>query len=265
MTLFCFLFVPNLGATEKVVPINYNDLESSDFTQTTDVEVTKEIYTIASEDAIYLQKTQFTGGLYQDRQDLGIILPGGASITVWQSNPNYTSDVKLKLLSDDYDPVTGVNPEVQFTIPADGTPVTIQSPSTTKATVPFIETPIVSGTEKPTINYIITPAATELPIYYYGGDVDAFFNTWDTNSSEFAILDSKYMQVLVPEVDKESLRTIDTSTEMFNTIDEALKLYNDYIEFCYMLLGLEESPTNKTDTYVYGKYFIRADKDSYAV
>ncbi len=202
----------------------------------------KEIYIL--ENPTWLRKTGLSKGLGHDKQDLGIILPANAQLTIKQVNPNFKGDLTIRLLNDDNKHETSKT----FNQSA----ITISTPY---SSVPFVNT-VYGGSEKPKIEYKVTGNVQTLPIYKKGQNEQVFFNQWDKTGAPFALVIDDYFQLLVPQKDKAYMKNM----KDFSSIDELILYYHDIFEYYNNLAGLSFNANIQTNKNVPNKYFIKADK-----
>lgn len=201
---------------------------------------TKQIYTI--EKPIWFEKAGLTKGIKQDKQSLGIILPANIEIEVRQTNPNFTAGLILQLLNDDQ------NTEMMSTVTSNW-----QTISSKYVTVPFIVTP--QGEEKPVLEYRVKGTSKALPTYFSGDNESTLFSGWDDTNAEFGLISSKYFQMLVPKVDKATLKKMTD----FQSINALIAYYTDVFETYNRLAGISFSAVTVTDKNIPNKYFIKAN------
>ncbi|MBC1800812.1 toxin Cry1Ac domain D-VI-related protein [Listeria booriae] len=200
----------------------------------------KELYTL--ENPTWMQKQGLSKGLGHDRQDLGIELPKGATIEIRQTNPNFKDNLSLQLLNDDS------YTESSYNIGSAWVKVTATSSS-----VPFLSTTYTK--EKPSVEYKVSDDAIELPIFNQGNNESMFFEKWDKNNASFSLIRNKYVQLLVPKIDKPYLKKMDS----FSSIDGLLAYYDSMFEIYNELEGLSFTPQKATDKNIANRYFIKAD------
>ncbi|MBC1935857.1 enhancin [Listeria grandensis] len=181
-------------------------------------------------------------GKYHDRQDLGTILQSGSTIKIRQTNPDFKGTLKLHLLTNDR------NTEKVSVITSAWTTITADA-----ATTPFVSTPF-EGTPA-TIEYKIEGDQKPLPIYEHGNDESKFFETWDKNDSEFALIKHKDFQLYAPKLDREAMRNLDD----FASMDDLIDYYEDIFRVYNQMIGLKNGDTG-TDKMTQNRYFLKADK-----
>ncbi|WP_283697492.1 leucine-rich repeat domain-containing protein, partial [Clostridium perfringens] len=184
-------------------------------------------------------------GNYHGREPLGFILPANVEFKIRQVNTNLKKDLTLDLFNDDR------NTEKSITIPKNGDWITVQSDS---LSVPFIRK--ISGEEIPEIEFILKGKVDKLPIYKYGMDESLFFKEWDDLDSNFAFIENNKVQMLIPKIDKNTLKNM----KDFASIDELFEFYNEMFNTYDRLLGLEKNSDNPLHNNVDTQYFVKADK-----
>ncbi|XZM35304.1 putative mucin/carbohydrate-binding domain-containing protein (plasmid) [Clostridium perfringens] len=184
-------------------------------------------------------------GNYHGRKPLGFILPVNVEFQIRQVNTNLNKDLTLDLFNDDS------NTEKSITIPKNGEWVTVSSAS---LSVPFIRK--ISGEQVPEVEFILKDEVDKLPIYRTGMNESEFFKEWDDLDSNFAFIENDRVQMLIPKVDKKSLRNMND----FSSIDELFKFYDEMFNTYDRLLGLEKNSDNPLHNNVDTQYFVKADK-----
>ncbi|XZM35145.1 putative mucin/carbohydrate-binding domain-containing protein (plasmid) [Clostridium perfringens] len=184
-------------------------------------------------------------GNYHGRKPLGFILPVNVEFQIRQVNTNLNKDLTLDLFNDDS------NTENSITIPKNGEWVTVSSAS---LSVPFIRK--ISGEQVPEVEFILRGEVDKLPIYRTGMNESEFFKEWDDLDSNFAFIENDRVQMLIPKVDKKSLRNMND----FSSIDELFKFYDEMFNTYDRLLGLEKNSDNPLHNNVDTQYFVKADK-----
>ncbi|MDH2475976.1 putative mucin/carbohydrate-binding domain-containing protein [Clostridium perfringens] len=184
-------------------------------------------------------------GNYHGREPLGFILPANVEFQIRQVNTNLNKNLTLDLFNDDS------NTENSITIPKNGEWVTVSSAS---LSVPFIRK--TSGEQVPEVEFILRGEVDKLPIYRTAMNESEFFKEWDNLDSNFAFIENDRVQMLIPKVDKKSLRNMND----FSSIDELFKFYHEMFNTYDRLLGLEKNSENPLHNNVDTQYFIKADK-----
>ncbi|EUJ23009.1 hypothetical protein PGRAN_09998 [Listeria grandensis FSL F6-0971] len=197
------------------------------------------------ENPTWLNNAGLGKGIGHDKQDLGIILPANVELEIRQVNPKFTENLGMALLNDDS------RTEKNVSITSSWTKV-----SHTFTTVPFIYTTF--GSEAPIIEFKLTNAMKALPNYMQGDAEADFFKDWDSTDAEFALIKSRYFQILVSEKDKAYMKKM----PHFKTISELCDYYTHAFEKYNELAGLSFTPENPTDKNIPNKYFMKADKSS---
>ncbi|KAE8323573.1 peptidase M60, viral enhancin protein [Aspergillus sergii] len=187
-------------------------------------------------------------GIDHDRQHLSIVLAAGQTIKARQTNTAFTGELILRLLNDDN------QTEASKKVGNDWAEL-----SASVVSVPFIDTPYTDTSNvvvEPVVEYEYPDGAKQLPVYRKGQSQTDFFNHWDNQGSEFALLDSSYTQVLVPVIDKEALR----HPQEVDDIDGLIGYYESVFSFYNALAGLSFEPERPSDLNSTNRYFMKADK-----
>lgn len=215
--------------------------------------IQKNMYT--KENADHLLAVQLWRGYYHDRQHLGIYLNQGTSLKVrisnWEQVWNYMT---LDLLGDDSDV------EKTYDIPYDGSWLTIPAEDVTEDMVPFIRT--LNSAVQPIIEYCyVEDGMEELTYYSHGDDEAAFFDTWNGNDQQYAVLEGERITMLIPRRDKDSILNNSTTREeyQFKTLDQMLDYYKALQDKYDEFVGLEYDPEAGTDKNIRARYFAKAD------
>ncbi|WP_052006743.1 hypothetical protein [Listeria fleischmannii] len=147
------------------------------------------------ENADWIRKSGMSKGLYHDRQDLGFILQANTVLRVRQTNPNFKEPLVLRLLGND----SIVEKSVQ--VNRDW-----QTISSTANLVPFVTTPY--GNVNATLEYEVVSSTVQkpLPIYQYHENEQSFFDKWDENDADYALVKGEDFQLFVPKRDKATLK-----------------------------------------------------------
>ncbi len=207
------------------------------------------------QDPVWLANAGMSKGIHHDRQHLGIILPAGRSFRIRNINKDATTALKLRLLNDDE------KTEAAYFVGSDW--VTVCHDSTA---IPFIDTPYVNGCPAsypvPVVEYEYLPAEVKtLPVYRLGDSNESdFFNIWDAQEAEFALLESSSVRILVPGIDKEIVRHLARYNNILISIDRLLMHYDAVMAFFNKLAGLAFDAEQQTDRNSSNKYFVKADK-----
>ncbi|CAD5900051.1 putative mucin/carbohydrate-binding domain-containing protein [Carnobacterium maltaromaticum] len=194
------------------------------------------------EEPIWISNSGMNKGQYHDRQDLGFILEKNIVLKIRQSNLEYKKNLTLWLLGNDS--------KVEKSISVGSEWKTISS---TEATIPFVTTPLnTSGAE---LEYVVesNQAQKHLPIYSLNENEQAFFNSWDTQDAEYALIKGQDFQLLLPKRDKILARNL----KDFESLNELIEYYRDLFEMYNKLAGFDGSSlTNKNGS---NRYFLKAD------
>ena len=200
----------------------------------------KNIYSL--ERPVWMDAAGLSKGINHDRQHLGIILFAGQAIKVRQLSPNNGS-LTLRLLNND--------DQTEASVSFGSAWVTLSAGA---ASVPFIDTPY--DLSAAVVEYEYDDRANTLPVYEQGGSESAFFQLWDSQNAEFALISSEFVNILIPAVDKQKLRTLHAQ----NSIDRLIEGYSNIFNFYNTLLGLSFQTPVITDRNIRNRYFIKADK-----
>lgn len=201
----------------------------------------EEIYSI--EEPTWLFKAGTSKGKYHDRQDLGVILEPNTTIKIRQENPNFKGDVTLRLLTNDSKTEKSSKIGTEWV-----------SVKTDASAVPFIETPY--GENNATVEYEITGKFKMLSVFNQKTTEKEFFEEWDAEDGEFALIQSKSFQLFIPKLDKEAVRQL----KDFTSINELVTYYEEIFTHYNKMLGLDPKDT-ETDKLNQNRYFMKADKN----
>lgn len=183
-------------------------------------------------------------GIHHDKQALGIIVPAGTLIRFRHTNPSPDIKLILELLNNDRTTehyLTVSNQYAEFT--------------TEFESVPFIRTLNTSITSKIDIEVYLNKNKTWLPTYSEETSSDAFFKQWDDQQSAFALIKTKFADILVPAKDKPRLKELDTAAGL-NSLNT---YYTEIFELFNTLAGFQPSATSGLDRNVPNRYFMKAD------
>lgn len=236
------------NTAQKQVPVTVGDTKTTQRT----------LYTLPS--VQYMAAAGTNRGNYHDRQNLGIYMPAGSTMRVRQVDAGFGNDLSLTLYADDSEKETNNgNQTAAYTIPANGNWVTL---SATYDSVPFIKTPYEAANQ-PVLEIEWTDTVKPLDYYRLGDDEQAFFAKWDASGASFAVIETERITILVPRKDRNILlRNGDTSEKAyykFDTLNELLEYYNDFLEQYDRFLGVELDPDNPVHQNVRTKYFAKAN------
>lgn len=215
--------------------------------------IQKKLYT--KESAEHLLAVELYRGYYHDRQHLGIYLNKNATLKIrianWEEYWNYLT---LDLFADDS------SIEKSYSIPWNGEWLTISPEDVSEDMVPFIRTP-QSGVQ-PIVEYYYTSDNMEKLTYYnYGDEQKAFFDVWNGNEQQYAVVEGERVTMLIPRIDKDIIlnngSTIDAYR--FTTIDAMLEYYKNMQEQYDEYVGLSYVPENPVDKNIRARYFVKAD------
>ncbi|MGN8981014.1 putative mucin/carbohydrate-binding domain-containing protein [Enterococcus villorum] len=176
-----------------------------------------------------------------DRQDLGIQLAKGAKITIRQTNPKFTAQMTLRLLTNNSKTESSVN----FTT----NNVTLTAKD---LAVPFVYTPYHQANgEKPKLEFSIEGQKLLLPVFSKNADVTAFKDTWNQTKG-YALIKGKRFQTFLPEQNRNQTLKVDLN----QLID---KYDNNIIGFYNELIGLSDNDPNPLNRASERRYFYKAD------
>lgn len=192
---------------------------------------------------IWLMNAGMSTSIGHDRQSLGIILSAGQTIRVRQINPLFKGCLVLRLLNDDR------NTETTASIQGDWIEISAKA-----ASVVFIDTPY--GEVAPEIEYEYPATAKTLPVYRKGQDERAFFELWDSQNAEFALIESNDVSILVPSICKSKLKSL----AGVSNIDGLIGYYQNIFIFFNRLAGLSFDAKRVTDRNIRSRYFLKADQ-----
>jgi len=201
----------------------------------------KQLYTLQR--PTWFEAANLNMGIRHDRQHLGIILAKGQTIRIRQNNP-LAGPVNLRLMND----YCGT----EISVAVGNAWVTCTASA---ASVPFIDT--LYDRSEPIIEFQYDDSAKTLPVFNSGDSESDFFKLWDSQSAEFALIESPYINLLVPAVDKQALRTLYAT----NPVEELIKVYNELFEFYNDIAGISFNAESATDRNIPSRYFARADKN----
>lgn len=203
----------------------------------------KEIFNLTR--PTWLDKARMSKGINHDRQHLGIILDANKTIRIRQTNPHFTKKLTLRLLNVDS------RTEDSALVGADWTELSVGAVS-----VPFVDTPYAEMGA--TVEYEYDNGAKKLPVYQQGGSQDAFFNEWDSQNAEFALVESEYAILLSPEISKVAFKNL----WLTGGIDSLIDYYYSIFDFYNNLAGLSFDASQFTDLNCPNRYFMKADAES---
>lgn len=176
-----------------------------------------------------------------DRQDLGVQLQKGTKITVRQTNPKYTGNLTIRLLSN------ASSKESAATFGSGAVTLTAKD-----LVAAFIDTPYnqVNG-ERPEVSYTIEGDYLPLPVYTYGTDENLFRKLWN-NTAGYGLFVGKRFRTFLPNVNR--------TTALSKNLNEYLDLYDNKILGYYNnLIGLSDNNPNPINRSSERKYFYKAD------
>lgn len=193
----------------------------------------------------WLDIARMSKGINHDRQHLGIILGANQTIRVRQTNPQFIGELTLRLLNVD------ARTEDSAILSAGWTELSVSDVS-----VPFVDTPYAET--EATVEYEYDDSAKTLPVYQQGGSQEDFFNQWDSQNAEFALIESECAILLSPAVSKIAFKNL------WHTggIDSLIDYYYSIFDFYNNLAGLSFDAPQFTDLNCPNRYFMKADADS---
>lgn len=180
-------------------------------------------------------------GRDHDRQDLGVQLQKGTKITVRQTNPKYTGNLTIRLLSN------ASSKESAATFGSGAVTLTAKD-----LVAAFIDTPYnqVNG-ERPEVSYTIEGDYLPLPVYTYGTDENLFRKLWN-DTAGYGLFIGKRFRTFLPNVNR--------TTALSKNLNEYLDLYDNKILGYYNnLIGLSDNNPNPINRSSERKYFYKAD------
>lgn len=172
-----------------------------------------------------------------------MILEPNTTIKIRQENPNFKGDVTLRLLTNDSKTEKSSKIGTEWV-----------SVKTDASAVPFIETPY--GENNATVEYEITGKFKMLSVFNQKTTEKEFFEEWDAEDGEFALIQSKGFQLFIPKLDKEAVRQL----KDFTSINELVTYYEEIFTHYNKMLGLDPKDT-ETDKLNQNRYFMKADKN----
>ncbi|MFI8416363.1 putative mucin/carbohydrate-binding domain-containing protein [Serratia sp. NPDC078593] len=203
---------------------------------------TKSLYTLPNPE--WFNAAGLNKGIGHDRQHLGIILAAGQTVRVRQINTAFTATLRLRLLNDDN------RTEAEFSVDNNWVEANINAVS-----VPFIDTPYVEG--EPVVEFEYPDTAKILPVYRKGESENTFFSRWDAQDAEFGFIESDYVNLLIPKISKNTLKSLG---EVKN-IDGLIAYYDRIFTFYNALTGISFEAERASDLNINNRYFIKADKN----
>ncbi|WP_166222415.1 M60 family metallopeptidase [Pseudomonas atagonensis] len=204
--------------------------------------VTFTAYTL--EEPVWILKSGMTKGIHHDKQALGIIVPAETLIRVRHTDPSPDIKLILELLNNDRTTEHYLTISNQFT-----------EFTTTFESVPFIRTPYTSITSKIDIEVHLNKNGTWLPTYNEKSDSHAFFKQWDDQQSAFALIKTKFADLLVPAKDKPRLKELDSAAGL-NSLNS---YYTEIFELFNTFAGFQPSASSGFDRNTPNRYFMKAD------
>jgi len=191
----------------------------------------------------WMIKAGLDKGTFHDRHDLGVVLPYGTEIYFRLKTPASSVGVQLRLLNDDG------KTEKQSEVKTEW-----RSLFATVASVPFVDTLYTEKAgELIEIEVTFVGDVTRLSKYYSGTQGEAFFTSWNATGAAFALLCTKYAQILVPVKDKVFLSSLGGLQKLSDYYDQLFEYFN-------YLTGLSFDTTVPTDRNIPNRYFMKADK-----
>ena len=221
--------------------------------------VQKTLYT--KENAQHLLNVELYRGYHHDRQHLGIYLKEGSTLYVSLVNGAqvnegraYPITLRMDILGDDSEV------EKEYVIPNDGSWIAIPSTDVTEDLVPFVRTPECEV--EPVLQYYyLEDEMEELTYYAHGDEETAFFNTWNSNDQQYAVVEGERMTMLIPRRDKDSILNNATTREeyRFKTLDGMLEYFKALQDQYDAFAGLVWDADAGVDKNIRARYFAKAD------
>jgi hypothetical protein len=186
---------------------------------------------------------------FRDKQPLGFILEKGKKIEFRQSNPFYKGTLTLELYSNTSDSSISLdfsNSKVSLT--AD------------ENSAVFVETPYVSVCDinvLPVIEYEYPENSKPLLMFRNGDNAHDFFLQWNKVKNEFALIESKFIMILLPYDNKLNLKKISVDGNEFSYM---LEFYDYLLEFYNNLTSLTLNSRYVMSTRHIGRYFFKTHK-----
>ena len=235
----------------------------------TEKTIKRELYTLG--DASHLTSIGFNRGYGHDRQSLGILLSENGELQIRLVNADeFKDNLEVTFINQDkLTQSTGI-------IPSSGEWVTLKNTykvtdennvesQESRVSVPFIKTP-KNKKVQPIIEFKWTEDTKEIPYYRYKDKEDDFFAKWEEIDTPYAIIEGSAATFLVPVVDREKIIGFpgeNNPAYRFNTIDEMLEWYADFIEFYDEMVGLDYEAGEFYNQNVRSKFFIYANENGY--
>ncbi|MBO0475404.1 M60 family metallopeptidase [Enterococcus ureasiticus] len=162
-------------------------------------------------------------------------------LKVRQSNPEFRGNLTVRLLGDDSGVEKSVSVDSQW-----------KTISSSEALVPFVDTPY--GTQTATLEYSVDDSAKKLPVYSINEDQGKYFNLWNEQDAEYALIKGKDFQLLLPKRDKNLAENL----KDFASLNELILHYEDIFSYYNQMAGFNNaSSSNKNGS---NRYFLKADK-----
>lgn len=194
----------------------------------------------------WLLDSGLSKGIYHDRSPLMIIVLAGGKMRFRQTFPASNSGVTLNCLNDDS------KTEAHYEITTEWAEVYVSYVS-----VPFFSTPYTEkGGEIVNIEVEVLGDLKCLPFYSVAYDADLFFQDWDSQEAEYAVVDSACAKILIPAKDKDTLKALHQATGLKSLVD----YYDGIFEYFNYLAGLSFNPVALTDKNIPNRFFMKADK-----
>lgn len=191
----------------------------------------------------WMIKAGLSKGTFHDRHDLGVVLPYGTEIFFRLKTPASNVGVQLRLLNDDGKTEKSAEVETEW-----------RSLFATVASVPFVDTRYTEKAGELTeVEVMFMGGVTRLSKYYPGTDGAEFLAGWHATGAVFALLYTKYAQILVPVKDKPLLSGMGGLQKLSDYYDQLFEHFN-------YLAGLSFDTAVSTDRNIPNRYFMKADK-----
>lgn len=220
----------------------------------------KTLYTMGKNLALVEgNSVDFNRSYYHDRQDLGIYMPTGSSLSIRIVNSEqYNANLELDLLNDDS------QTEAKYAIKSNGETLTVTSGANS---IPFIRTPKGQAVQ-PIVEYSFSGGARQVTSYHYGDDQAAFFAKWRQNQDAFAVIEGSAATMLVPFGDIDKVvndPAVSRAEYRFSTIDSLLDFYQQLLDQYDEYSGLDYHAEDPINQNIRSKYFLKANKHGFGL
>ena len=206
--------------------------------------VSGEAYALLSENL--LTNAGLYRGKEQDRQHMGIYMPAESSFMIRSTDGK---EFLIDILNNDRE--TEKNGSSSYRIGSDWVKIEASVDS-----IPFFRT---NYGDYDKVSYEIKNRdnTQDITVFTKGGNESQFFNKWDSNNQQYAVIEGDRINFLVPRVDKD--RIIGNGEYGFSSIDEMLNWYDGVIDNYDSYVGLNKNATNQYDENYNYKFFMKAD------